>query len=220
MCAWTSMGASNNEEFIEQLKEYGVIKSQEVYDVMLTIDRKNFTEDPYNDCPQSIPNSEVTISAPHMHSYCLELLKEQLKPGANVLDIGFGSGIFTALMAEMVGEEGKVTGIDIIPYLLEYGRENIMKENSYLIENDRIEIVLQDGWKGFVDNSPYDAIHVGAAVEFLPQDLVDQLAINGRLIIPVGKNTQYLMQYDKISEDEIKGTKVLGVNYVPLVKTE
>lgn len=81
---------------------------------MLAVDRGDFCSvAPYADTPQSIGHN-ATISAPHMHAHALELLRDQLHPGARVLDVGSGSGYLAACMALMVGPTGHVVGIEHI----------------------------------------------------------------------------------------------------------
>ena len=96
-------------------KDRGLI-SQIVYDVMLKVDRKNFVVEegfhgPYADMPRPI-GFGTTISAPSVHATTLEKLKEFLKPGSKVVDIGTGSGYIAACFAELVGKEGKVYMVD------------------------------------------------------------------------------------------------------------
>lgn len=84
----------------------GIIKSDQVENAMLAVDRCHYTKNnAYMDAPQSIGYS-VTISAPHMHAHALELLKNQLVNGTRALDVGSGSGYLTACMAVMMGEKG------------------------------------------------------------------------------------------------------------------
>lgn len=89
---WTRASAEKNKELIEHLRRYGVIKTKKVAEVMETIDRGIFVSDgnpPYLDSPMPI-GFNATISAPHMHATCLELLKDHLKSGMRVLDVGSG----------------------------------------------------------------------------------------------------------------------------------
>jgi len=177
-----------------------------------------FAQDAYFDSPQLIGHN-VTISAPHMHAYCLELLKDFLKPGARVLDVGSGSGYLTACLARMVGPKGKVVGIDVIPELVEFSKNNVNNDDFKLLSEGQIEFKVKDGWKGDPDNAPFDCIHVGAAAATVPKPLLQQLKDGGRLVIPEGTENQSLNVYDKIGS-EIKMTQMMGVRYVPLVKTE
>nr|DAD34400.1 TPA_asm: hypothetical protein HUJ06_005040 [Nelumbo nucifera] len=96
---------------------------------MEKIDRGSFVPDgnpPYVDSPMQI-GYNATISAPHMHATCLELLKENLQPGMHVLDVGSGTGYLTACFALMVGPQGRVVGIEHIPELGASSIENIQK---------------------------------------------------------------------------------------------
>eukprot|EP01101_Sappina_pedata_P007920 TRINITY_DN4281_c0_g1_i1.p1 TRINITY_DN4281_c0_g1~~TRINITY_DN4281_c0_g1_i1.p1 ORF type:complete len:155 (-),score=33.92 TRINITY_DN4281_c0_g1_i1:29-493(-) len=152
-----------------------------------------------------------------MHAMCLELLRNRAKPGMKVLDVGSGSGYLSACFAKMVGETGKVVGIETVKPIYEFSLENIKRGNPELFDSENLIIKIQDGWKGDPENAPFDAIHVGAAASELPQPLIDQLQIGGRLIIPVGTDEQYLMQYDKHSDGKISSKVITGVRYVPLI---
>lgn len=80
-----------------------------------------------------------------------------------------------------------------------------------------IILAVADGKLGYVDGAPYDAIHVGAAAAVLPDALVDQLKLNGRMVIPVGTSSQDLVIVDKLADGSIRKTVEMGVRYVPLV---
>ena len=124
--AWRSHG-EDNKSLVEALFTNNIIKSKEVRDTMVQVDRGNYVrQNAYMDAPQSI-GFNITISAPHMHAHALELLKEHLRPGMRALDVGSGSGYLTACMALMVGETGVAVGIDHIPDLVELSRANLQK---------------------------------------------------------------------------------------------
>jgi len=216
--AW-ECSAKTNKELVDNLKAHKILKTDKVIEAMLAVDRKNYTEEmpPYEDAPQSIGYG-ATISAPHMHAHALELLKDQLSDGMNVLDIGSGSGYLVACFAHLVGEKGKVIGIDHIEELVARSKDNIHKDNASLLDSGRIHLMVGDGRGGCPEHAPYSAIHVGAAASTLPKDLIQQLAPGGRIIIPVGveRGNQYLEQIDKGPEGTIKRTKLMGVRYVPL----
>jgi len=217
--AYRAKGFSNND-LINQLKDFGIIQSANVEEAMRKTDRGFYVHDiseAYLDTPISI-GWNATISAPHMHAHCLELLKDHLKPGAKVLDVGSGSGYLSACMARMVGKEGKVVGIDVIEPLVAWSIENCKKDEPELLSKGIITLKVGDGWKGDNDNSPFDCIHVGAAAESVPKALLEQLKKGGRMVIPVGDTLQYLYQIDKKEDGTIEEQRITGVRYVPLVK--
>jgi len=211
----------SNEELIAELNDYGIIHSIPVYEAMKKTDRGFYVKDleeAYKDKPQPIGH-DVTISAPHIHAYALELLQCQIKkPGAKILDIGSGSGYLTACFARMADSNSTIIGIDVIKPIIEWSILNLNKDDPELIQSGRVKIKYGDGWKGDLDNAPFDAIHVGASAEVLPQDLVKQLKLGGRMIIPVGTWDQKLVVVDRLNNGAINVEEVMGVQYVKLIR--
>jgi protein-L-isoaspartate(D-aspartate) O-methyltransferase len=136
--------------------------------------------------------------------------------------------------------DGKVFGIDVIPQLVQMSKTNMMKEDGDLIDSNTVEFAVGDGWKGYPGGSPYNAIHVGAAAATFPIELMKQLAVGGVMFVPVGPEhgEQYLYRVERVDDrgqvvglvgsDESRGfheedyriRRVLGVRYVPLVRTD
>jgi len=206
----------------------------------------------YLDMPLSIGMGQ-TISAPHMHAHVLEemypFLKASNHSSLKILDVGCGSGYLTAALGRWVapllsskqqhGESndsksggsildksktGHVYGIDVYPYLVKLSQSNMEKGDKDLLDNSIVQLKVSDGWKGLPEAGPFDAIHVGAAAVEFPKPLMEQLAVGGVLIVPVGPEggTQNLYRVERsgdgLSERDFKFTESLGVRYVPLVQ--
>ena len=209
------------ENLLKSLKNSGVLTSNTVYDAMKQVDRADFTSSAYAyaDSPQSI-SYNATISAPHMHCHALQYLKSYLTPGAHVLDVGFGSGYLTVALSKMINDSGVVVGIEHIDQLYEFGKKNISKHHKDLLESGKIVLVNGDGRKGCEKYAPYKVIHVGAAADDVPRDLINQLDNGGRMFIPVGTWDQWIKVIDKDKNGKITQSKVMGVRYVPLTDKE
>jgi protein-L-isoaspartate(D-aspartate) O-methyltransferase len=214
--AWQCTGKTN-AELIDNLAKGGLVKDKIVIQALKAVNRAHYVLDAsqaYVDSPQMI-GYNATISAPHMHAMCLELLVSHLKPGSKALDVGSGSGYLVAAMSQLVGEKGHVYGVEHIPELVKWSQGNLAKDDQK-IPNWTIQ--LADGRQGLADKGPYDCIHVGAAAAEVPQALLSQLKVGGRLVIPVGadKGNQELKVIDRKSEKEWLSKNVCGVRYVPL----
>lgn len=146
------------------------------------MDRRHYcSSGAYDDAPQSIGFS-ATISAPHMHASAAESLLPFLLPGARVLDVGSGSGYLTHVLANLVGSEGRVVGVDHIQELVDLATNNMSKsaDGQEMLRTGQVVFVKADGRKGWKDGAPYDAIHVGAAAVQLHAQLIEQLKAPGR----------------------------------------
>ncbi|XP_057549721.1 protein-L-isoaspartate O-methyltransferase-like [Amaranthus tricolor] len=219
----TGGGKNKNRAMVEQLQRYGVFQSDKVTEVMETIDRGLFVPSgtpAYVDSPMPIGHN-ATISAPHMHAMCLELLKDHLQPGMHALDIGSGTGYLTACFAVMVGSQGRAVGIEHIPELVTWSIENIKKSAAApLLEEGSLSVHVGDGRLGYPEAAPYDAIHVGAAAPEIPEALIEQLKPGGRLVIPVGTYFQDLKVVDKQHDGKLNVRTETSVRYVPLTSRE
>ncbi|WP_010663601.1 protein-L-isoaspartate(D-aspartate) O-methyltransferase [Marinilabilia salmonicolor] len=190
------------------------IKSKTVTDAMRKVPRHMFVPYntrtfAYNDQPLPIGHNQ-TISQPYIVAYMTEAL--DAKAGDKVLEIGTGSGYQAAILAEMGIE---VYTIEIIPELAETAKRNL-KRTGYNNVNTR----LGDGYAGWPDEAPFDAIIITAAPETIPQALVEQLKTGGTMILPVGprESTQSLKKVVKRSKG-IRQTTLLPVRFVPMIRS-
>ncbi|XP_073299529.1 protein-L-isoaspartate O-methyltransferase 1-like isoform X4 [Primulina huaijiensis] len=206
-----------------RMERYGVIKSKKTAEVMKSIDRALFVPEgtpPYVDSPVQI-GYNVTISAPHMHATCLELLENNLKPGMHALDVGSGTGYLTACFAVMVGPQGRAVGVEHIPELVDSSIVNIQRSAAAQLQKEGIlSLHAGDGRLGWPQFAPYDAIHVGAAASEIPEALIEQLKPGGRLVIPVGNVFQDLKVVDKNMDGSLSVRSETSVRYVPLTSRE
>lgn len=241
----------NQADLVDKLFRSGVVKSPEVRAVLSKVDRKNYAsgndggwnDASYVDMPLPLGCCEQTISAPHMHAHALEQLLPSLKKSqaeqVAILDVGCGSGYLTAALGRLVddkstakngassilGKPGKVYGIDVYPELVDMTRRNIQKEDSDLLKNGVVEVDVGDGWKGLPGKSPFDAIHVGAAADTFPENLMMQLRVGGVLVVPVGVYDQAIYKVERLAESskfrekDFRKKMLFGVRYVPLVHT-
>lgn len=224
MEGFSSRGVTDkNKGLVTQLQRYGIVRSKKVAEIMGTLDRGLFVPDgapAYTDSPMQI-GYNATISAPHMHAKCLELLEENLQPGMCALDVGSGTGYLTACFALMVGQQGRVVGVEHIPELATTSIDNVRKSAAkQLMEEGSLSIHVTDGRLGWPESAPYDAIHVGAAAPEIPQPLVDQLKPGGRLVIPVGTTSQELKVVDKDLGGSVTVRDELSVRYIPLTSRD
>jgi len=158
----------------------------------------------YEDYPLPI-GDEQTISQPYIVALMTSLL--ELRGGERVLEIGTGSGYQAAVLAEIAGE---VYTIEILGSLAQRSRATLA-ELGYR----NVEVRHGDGWAGWPERAPFDGILVTAASPRVPQPLLEQLKIGGRLVVPVGRFFQDLLVYTRTAEGFEK-RNVIPVRFVPL----
>jgi len=149
-----------------------------------------------------------TISQPYIVALMTDLL--ELTPQKVVLEIGTGSGYQAAILAELVQQ---VYSVEIIEKLAEEARERLQQ-----LGYQHVHIKIADGYYGWVEQAPFDAIIVTAAATYVPPPLIQQLKEGGRLIIPIGQrfHIQYLTLLEKSLTGQIETREVLPVAFVPL----
>lgn len=205
---------------IESLILWGYLKNPIVIKALMNVPRELFVpehlkEYAYVDSPLPIGYGQ-TISAIHMVAIMTEELDPQ--PGDKVLEIGTGSGYQAAVLAEIVAKQdpsrrGHVYTIERIPELAEFARRNL-KRAGY---EEYVTVIVGDGTLGYPGKAPYDKIIVTAAAPDVPKPLLDQLAENGRMVIPVGDlYVQRLLILEKKHGEIIKRWGIECV-FVPLI---
>ena len=149
-----------------------------------------------------------TISQPYIVALMTDLIKPQ--PGDRVLEIGTGSGYQAAILAELTGQ---VYSIEIIEALGKEAQERLSR-----LDYNNITLRIGDGYYGWEEHAPFDAIVVTAAASHVPPPLVEQLRPGGRMVIPVGSRflTQQLLLIEKQADGQVITRQILPVTFVPL----
>lgn len=199
------------ERMLVRLREQG-IKDEVVLSAISAIPRHIFVDEAlsiraYEDVSLPIGFGQ-TISQPYIVARMTELLRNG-KALQKVLEIGTGCGYQTAVLSRLAKEV----------YSVERIRPLVMKARGHLRELKCINVKLDhaDGNMGLAQLAPFDAIIVTAAASHIPQDLLDQLAIHGRLIIPVGTDEQILYLVERLTTLDYRHTKLEAVKFVPLL---
>ncbi len=188
------------------------IKHDRLLEAMEEIPRHLFVPKKYRDKAyddHALPIEEgQTISQPYIVAFMTNAI--QPLEYQKVLEIGTGSGYQAAVLSKLVNQ---VYTIELIPELGESARK-LLDRLGY----ENINFKIGDGYQGWKEHAPYDAIIVTAAPPSVPQALKEQLKVGGRMIIPVGRqgNVQYLKLLKKVSENRITSRDLLPVRFVPM----
>jgi protein-L-isoaspartate(D-aspartate) O-methyltransferase len=160
----------------------------------------------YDDQPLPI-GFDQTISQPYIVAFMTEAV--DLTPGERVLEIGTGSGYQAAVLAEL---GAAVYSIEIVPELGERARQTLRS-----LGYGSVQVKVGNGYDGWPEHAPFDAIVVTAAPEQVPQALVAQLAENGRMAVPVGSDVQEMVVLTRRG-GRVTETRVFPVRFVPMVR--
>lgn len=232
------------ENLTKHLIDIGALKSQNIINGFKNIDRINFVKEDMKDftyIDEALPiGFEQTISQPYTVAFMLELLQPEF--GDRILEIGFGSGWQTALLAYIVtnhrgltsvvgtetGKSGKIYSFEIIPELCDFGRKNIDKYG--FIQKGVVEIFCQDASEGLPEIAKeiggFDKIIAAAAIhdnvqlgspraKLIPEEWKKQLKIKGRMVLPIN---QSIWLFIKKSEENFEIFEYPGFIFVPFVK--
>lgn len=199
-------------QMVRQIQAYGVA-DRRVLDAMATVRRHLYIPEDYRskgtaygDHPCPIGHKQ-TISQPYIVAYMTG--KMRIQPGEKVLEIGTGSGYQAAVLAELGAQ---VYSIEIVRPLAEHARR-VLKAEGY----GAIRVLAGDGYKGWPEHAPFDVVIVTCAPADIPEALVEQLAENGRMILPLGTGYQRLVILRK-SKGRVHKEEDLPVRFVPMVK--
>ncbi|MBC7086695.1 MAG: protein-L-isoaspartate O-methyltransferase [Methanomethylovorans sp.] len=204
--------AKERAELVARLKSHGI--SEKVLRAILNVPRHLFVppvhmSSAYLDIPLNIGYGQ-TISAPHMVAIMCNLL--DLQEGHKVLEVGAGSGYNAAVIAEIIGNTGKVYSTERIPELVRYSKNNL-KAAGY----SNVEVFHSDGSIGLPEYAPYDRICVTASAPSIPEPLVHQLKAGGKMVIPLGQMFQSLYLVIKEEDGTVTSKEWGGVVFVPLI---
>lgn len=200
------------DELVDSLIKIGYLKTPTIIEAFKKVDRKNFVppeleNEAYGDYPLPIGYGQ-TISQPLTVAFMLELLQAQ--SGEHILEVGAGSGWQTALLAELVGQKGKVVAIERIPELAETAKNNLAPYNY-----SQVELVLGDGSKGYSKASPFDKIIAAASSQSVPEVWKEQIKAGGLLVFPMRWS---IWKVTKMSDKEFKKEEHPGFVFVPLIE--
>jgi protein-L-isoaspartate(D-aspartate) O-methyltransferase len=211
--------SETNEDLVKHLQKSGLLKNERIIKAMLAIPRGLFVtddvrEEAYIDTPLRLAKHNFNFSAPHMYAMCLENL--DIQPGHTVLDIGSGTGHFTALAAFLSGPNGFAHGVDLFQYIIDFAESNIKKVSAVTgIQFTNLKFFVRNCFLPAIDEVKYDRIHVGACCpEGYLTYLYDLLKPEGILVTPFGDR---LMKAIKNKDGTFTTTSLLQVRYSDLI---
>ena len=205
---------------INSLIQEGWLKTEKYIKAFEKIKRADFLPEDSKDLAElneALPiGFGQTVSQPLVVAFMVELLKPE--EGEKILDVGSGSGWTAALLAEIVGDKGKVIALEIVSELKEFGEKNILKYN--FIKEERAEFICTDGSKGYKKEAPYDKILASASVQGeIPRAWKEQLKIGGRIVAPMGNSIWLIIKNPPAGgQEEFEEIEYPGFVFVPLIE--
>jgi protein-L-isoaspartate(D-aspartate) O-methyltransferase len=204
-------------QLVKDLVKGGHLRTDSIIDAFSKIHRAEFVPTDLSaqaeaDIPLPIGYGQ-TISQPFTVAFMLELLDPQL--GQHILDVGSGSGWTTGLLAHIVGKGGSVTSMEVVKELCEFGKKNVDKFG--FIKKGIVHFQCQSAEKGFAKNAPYDRILVSASAKEIPAALKEQLAIGGKIVMPIAGS---IWCAEKKGTEEFHIEKFSGFAFVPFIKKD
>jgi len=203
------------ESLIKHLIESKALKTPRIIEAFRKIPRhlfvrKEYLSHAYDDIP--LPTfCGQTISQPYTVAIMTEALNP--KPGEKILEIGSGSGWQAAILGYCVGKKGKVITVELEKTLIEFARKNLKKLKLKL----NVEVIHWDGKKGYPKEAPYDKCIITAGCPEIPEPVLNQVKVSGRIVAPVDSFWgQRMLVIDKISEKEFRKKDLGSFIFVPL----
>jgi len=205
------------------LQSEGILKTKEIIRALLTVPREEFLpfevkKYAYVDTPLPIGHGQTT-SAIHMTAMFCEY--SGMKTGQRILEVGGGCGYMSCVYAEIVAPSdmprdlwGHVWSVEIVKELAEFAKRNV-ERTGY---GDRVTMLHGDASEGLPEHAPYDVVIVTSAAPDVPKPMVDQLAPEGVLLIPVGGPHLYqeLIRVRRLKDGTMKEEALSGVAFVPM----
>ncbi|KAL3671760.1 hypothetical protein V7S43_003670 [Phytophthora oleae] len=224
------IGGDSHDALVDSLIRTNVVAAGSRLEVALRrVDRGDFVAPAFRNSNERYANRPLkigtvaTISTPQQHAQVLGLLEPHLQPGMTAVDVGCGSGILVAAMAHLVGPSGLVTGVDIVPELVEFSKENLRRSLGKEAANKQTEIIVSAGKKdlGLPSDGRYDCIHVGVAVETKTEaeSFLEYLKPGGGLLIPLGGAgaEQKLVKMTKLADGTVDKRDIMSVLCQPML---